>query len=592
MTTRPESAFWSGFLVLTGLVILIAGAIWLRSFLQWRTGHWFIVEFNKVMGLEPGSEVMVQGMRVGTVDSIEIKPPNTVQVFIRLEKDVPVYYPPSSEITIRFGTLIGQPYVDIVNRKVGTVISEGDIVKGIDPVSWEELVPQGRDLAESLNIILGDPQFQRNLKATITDLAASAQYLKLILASIQASDVQKMTENLRRVSERLNAIAADKRIDLIVGNVEIATRQLAAILSDQKLRRSIARTIQEAELTLKSARQILGDEELQRDLKGLVANLRESSEELKKLFSEEGAGGELKKVFAEAKATISAAREVLDDPEVKIALKTTARNLAELTGRGHDVFAELEASLKRLRNFIESTQDDLEKVAEHLRGITQDLDETLDAVKWLMTEGGLKENLKQVGENLKATSENLREATTNIRELLTSEETKTSLKEGLKGVGPTIASIRKTAEQGQKILQRLEMATELQTKASSSIWFVPESDETKGEILTILKTNASPISLLAGTYAGKEGPRINLQIQGKFGSKTIWRFGSFRSKLGFGFGWGNERINWDFEAFDPEEWQVNSWLRFRLSPSILLRFGIEDLGRNRTFGLGLEVGRR
>ncbi len=592
MKTRPESAFWSGILMLLGLAVLFAGAIWLRSFLQWRGGHWFIVEFSKVMGLEAGSEVMVQGMRVGTVDKVELKPPNTVQVFIRLEKDVPVYCPPNSEITIRFGTLIGQPYVDIVNRKVGRLIEKGDVVRGVDPVSWEELVPQARELAGSLNSIVGDTEFQRDLKTTVTDLAAAAQSLRSILANIQARDVQKLTENLRKVSERLNSLVADKRLDEIIGNVETATRQFASILSEPNLKRGITGAVREAELALRSLRDLLGDEETRNNLKVLAANLRESSEELKKLLSEEGAGGELKKTLAEARATIAAVREVLDDHEVKTSLKTTARNLAELTGRGHDVFSELEASLKRLRGFIESTQDDLEKVAENLRGITQDLDETLDAVKWLMTEGGLKENLRQMGENLKATSENLKEATASVKELLTDEETKGSLKEGLREVGPTIASVRQTAEKGQKFLQRLEMATDLQTRASSAIWFVPELDETRGEILTTIETPISPLSLLVGTYTGRDGTSANLQIQGKIGSKTLWRFGAFRSKLGVGVGWGTDKLRFDVEAFAPDEWQINSWLRLQLSPSILLRFGIEDLGRKRTFGIGLEFGRR
>jgi len=592
MTARPESAFWSGILVLAGLAVLVAGIFWLRSFWQWKAGHWFVVEFNKAMGVEPGSDVLLQGMRVGTVEKVELVPPNTVQVTIRLEKDVPIYHPPASEITVRFGTLIGQPYIDIVNRKVGKVIERGDKVRGVDPVSWEELVPQARELASSLNSIVGDPQFQQNLRAAVSDLAQAANSLRAILAAIPAEDIRQISESLKQVSVRLNALASDKRIDSTLSNVEIATRQLAAILSDPKLKNRLVRTIQEAEQTIRSARNLIGDEETQRNLKALVANLRESSEALKKLLSEEGVSGDLRKILSEAKATVTAAREVLDDPEVKTALKTTARNLAELTGRGHDTLAELEASLKRLREFIETTQDDLEKIAEHLRGITQDLDETLDAIKWLMTEGGLKENLKQVGENLKATSENLKEATTSVRELLSDEEAKNSLKQGLQEVGSTIAAVRQTSERGQKLLQRLEMATSLRTHAGSSIWFVPELDEVCGEAWTLFETPISPVSILAGTYTGREGTRLNLQIQGKIGSKIIWRFGSIRSKLGIGVGRGTDKLRFDFEAFAPDKWQVNSWLRWQISPSILLRFGVEDLGRNRILGVGLEVGRR
>ncbi|MFA0753311.1 MAG: hypothetical protein IMHGJWDQ_001082 [Candidatus Fervidibacter sp.] len=592
MTTRPESAFWSGVLILTGLAVLVGGIFWLRSFWQWQRGYWFVVEFQKAMGLEAGSDVLVQGMRVGTVESVDLVPPNTVRVVVRLEKSVPVYYPPASEITIRFGTLIGQPYVDIVNHTIGRVIAKGDKVKGIDPVSWEELVPQARELARSLNTLLGNPDFQRNLQQAVADLADAAQSLRRLLSSVSPQDLQQIAHNLRQLGERLNALASDRRLDASLGHIETTTRQLAALLSDPRLRQGVPRAVQQAEQVLLSLRQLLADDALRKDLKTLAANLRESSEQLKRLLSEGGAGGELKQALTEARQALAAVREVVADPEVRMALKTTARNLAELTGRGHDTLTELEATLKQLREFAKNTQDDLAKVAEHLRGITQDLDETLDAIKWLMTEGGLKENLRQVGENLKATSENLKEATASVRELLTGEETKSSLKQGLKEVGATIAAVRQTAEQGRKVMERLDLATRWQSQVGTSLWTVPERDEIRGETWAVLQNPLTPFSLLAGTYTAREGTRINLQIQGKLAAKSLWRFGVMRSKLGVGVGWSTDRWRLDVEAFDPDRWQVNSWLRWQLSPSILLRLGVEDLGRTRTFGIGVEVGRR
>ncbi len=592
MQVRPQSAFWSGVFVLAGLAVLIGGMFWLRSFLRWRAGYWFVVEFRKAMELGPGSNVLVHGIQVGTVESVELKPPNTVRVLVRLEKPVPVYYPPDSEITIRIGTLIGQPYIDIVNHRVGRVIEKGDTVRGVDPVSWEELVPQARELAGNINRLLGDPQFQQNLRSAIADLAVASRSLRTLLESVPATEVKQIAVNARQLSERLNTLAADKRLDATIGHIETATRQLAAILSDPRLRHGLPQTVAEAERAAQGLRRLLSDEEVQQNLKTLVANLKESSEALKRLLSEEGAGGELKRVLAEAQKVVSAAREVMDDPEVKTALKTTARNLAELTGRGHDTLAELEATLKQLRQFVEETQDDLAKVAEHLRGITQDLDETLDAVKWLMTEGGLKENLKQVGENLRATSENLKEATKSVRELLTDEKAKTSLQQGLQEIGPTITSLRQAAERGRKVLERLEKATDWTTRWSTALWWASERDEVRGETWGLLRSPLSPMDLLVGTYTGREGTRINLQIQGKLAEKTLWRFGAMRSKLGIGLGWETGRLRLDVEAFDPDRWQVNSWLRWQITPSLFLRLGVEDLGRSRTFSIGAEFGRR
>lgn len=590
MSPRPESALKVGVLVLAGLTIFFIAMLWLPSFWRWRRGQWFVVEFHKAMGLEKGSEVLVQGMRVGTVDDVQLKPPSTIRVVVRLERPVPVYHPPASHITIRMGTLIGQPYVDIMNRKVGRIIEKGETVRGVDPVSWEELIPQASELAQSLNAVLGVPQVQQDLRSAITDLSAAARSLRALLASVSVEDVRAVTANLRRVSQRLNALASDQRLDAMLSHVETATRQIAGLLSDPRLKQGIPQTVQEAERAVRALRQLLADEKIQSDLKTLAANLRESSEGLKKLLSEDGAAGELQKVLAEARQAVTTVRDLVGDPEMQRALKTTVKNLAEVTGRGHKTMDELEAALKRMRQFIESTQDDLEKVAEHLRGITQDLDETLDAVKWLMTEGGLKENLKQVGENLRVTSENLRVTTQGVRELLEEEKTKTSLRQGLQEVGPAVAMVRQTAERGQQLLSRLESVTQWQARPSASVWLVSETDESRGETWLQLHSPGSPIDLLAGTYTDRKGTRINLQIQGKLGEKTVWRFGGMRSKLGIGLSWGIKRLRLDVDAFDPDRWQVNSWLRWQLSPSFFLRFGLEDIGRSRTFGVGIEVG--
>ncbi len=592
MGTRPDSALRVGILVLAALTVFIVAMLWLPSFWQWGRGHWFIVEFNKAMGLEKGSEVLVQGMRVGTVDDVKLKPPSTVRVVVRLEKPVPVYRPPASHITIRIGTLIGQPYVDIMNRQVGRAIRKGETVRGVDPVSWEELIPQASELAQSLNAVLGVPQVQQDLRSAITDLASAAGSLRALLASVPAEDVRAVTANLRQLVQRLNALASDRRLDEMLSHMETATRQVAGLLSDPRLKRGVPQTVQEAERAVRALRQLLADEGMQRDLKTLAANLRESSESLQALLSKEGAAGELQKTLAEARQAVTAVHDLVGDPEIQTALKTTAKNLAEITGRGHKTMDELEGALKRVRQFMESTQDDLEKVAEHLRGITQDLDETLDAIKWLMTEGGLKENLKQVGENLRVTSENLRVTTQGVRDLLSDEKTQTSLRQGLQEVGPTVAVWRRAAERGQQLLSHLESMTRWQARPSAAVWFMPETSEPRGETWLQLHSPVSPIDLLTGTYTDRKGTRINLQIQGKMGEKTVWRFGGMRSKLGIGLSWGTERLRLDLDAFDPDRWQVNTWLRWQLLPSLLLRFGLEDMGRSRTFGVGLEFGSR
>ena len=590
MVLRTETALRSGLFVLLGLTILVAGSLWLPSFWQWRGGRWFVVEFSKAMGLQPGSEVLVQGMRVGVVDDLRLRPPATVQVIVRLERPVPVYYPPASDITIRMGALLGRPYVDITNRSRGRVIETGDTVRGTDPVSWEELLPQANELAQNLNRFLGDPKFQRDLQATVRNLAEATKRMERLLASIPPSEVQATATNLRQASQRLNALLGDQRLGATLSHVERATRQIASLLSDPRLKRDVPQLISDLAQSVRAIREGIGSEPTQRDLTEMVKNLQESTEQLKRLLSEEGAGGELRKVLAEAREAIGGLRAFVTDPQVQGNLKTAAKNLAELTGKGQATMDELNTTLQRLRQFVEGTEGNLRQFSEHLRNIAKDLDETLDAIKWLVTEGGVKENLQKVTENLKASSENIRETTQTIRDLLKDEKTQSSLREGLQELGPTIRSVRQTAEQGKTFLSQLNALTQVRTYPDARIWWLPEGDELRGETWLTFRSPATSLALLAGTYTDRGGTRLNLQIQREIAPSLAFRFGMRRSKLGVGAQWAlSHRWRLDLDAHDPKRWQSDLWLNFQLSPSLSLRLGIEDVGRTRRWGVGVSV---
>ncbi|GBC98465.1 hypothetical protein HRbin17_00977 [bacterium HR17] len=585
MSVRSDTALRAGIFVFLGISILIGAAVWFQALWQKR-GHHFVVEFTRAMGLQPGSEVMVQGIRVGVVDEVRLRPPATVQVVIRMERSVPVYYPPASEITIRVGALLGRPYVDITNRRVGQVIANGDVVRGVDPVSWEELVPQAHQLAQNLNELLGNPQLQRHLQATLEGLAKSAQALQSLLSSVSPTDVQVAVQRMRHASERLAALLADRRLDIALSHVVEATASLSRLLSDPYLQRDLPQAVHEIRAAVRSVRQGLANDRTQRDLAALAANLRESSEALKKLLSE---GGEVYRTLGEAREALAAVRALVSDAEVQGNIKTAAKNFAALTAKGQKTMDELDATLVRLRQFIEGTQGNLQKFAEHLRNTAQDLDETLDAVKWLVTEGGVKENLRQVAVNLRESSENIKEATQAVRDLIKDERTQSSLREGLQELGPTIKTVRVTAEQGRALLNRLQAVTRVQAHPDWWVWWHPETDEWRSEAWLAASSPASPLALLGGAYTDRRGTRLNLQIQREIAPSLAWRFGVRRSKLGVGARWGTNRWGVDVDAFDPDRWQVNAWLYWRLSPALSLRLGLEDLGRNRLFGVGVSI---
>ncbi|MCS7223046.1 MAG: MlaD family protein [Armatimonadetes bacterium] len=589
--TRSDQQYHArraGLLALLGVGVVIATAFWLRSFIPRIGGTWFVAEFKRVAGLEEGSEVYVQGVQAGTVERVEIDPPNKVRVTVRLTEPFPVYH--NSKVAIGVGALIPRPYVDITNPDVpGPIVQPGDVIKGWEPVSVEEILPRLVRFIDDFREILGSPQTQEHIRLAIADVAASAANLRRLTGAIGPQDVRETVRHLRSLATRLDALAGSPQWQAAAKNVEETTARLARLTADPRITEGLPRILDQTRETVESLRKLVADPDTQSRIRSALAHIEESSQLLKKALSDEGTIGRLNDLLTDSRQLVASVEEIVSQPQVKESLGKTLTNLEALASRAHESISELEGTLAELRELISGSKENWQTLVANLASISEDLDAITEGLKWLITEGGLKENLRVIGENLKAGSEDLRYVVQKIRTLLTDEKTTQSLQEGLQQVGPTLSLVRRTAEKGQRILDRLEPLTQWESQARASLWLTPETDQIKGETGLHLHTKDLRTSLLLGSYTDQEGSRLNLLIQGKINPFLVWRSGVIRSRLGAGIGWVTGKVHWDLEAFDPDRWQVNSWLRWSLLPSLSLRLGIEDLGRRRDFGVGLEA---
>ncbi len=585
---RQRHARRAGLFTLFGLAVIVGAALWLRSFVPAVKGMGFIVEFRKVAGLEEGSEVYVQGVKAGVVEKVTIEPPNTVRVFVRLTEPIPVYK--NSRIGIGVGALIPRPYVDITNPEVpGPAISKGDVVRGMEPVSVEEIIPRLVRFIDDFREILGSPETQEQLRGAIADLAESVRNLKRITGAIGPQDVQGSLQRFHSLIARLDELASRPQWVALANNLDQASAHLARLMRDPRMTEELPKTIAEARSAVASLRKLLSDPEVQSRIRSSLVHLERSSQLLETALSDQGTVGRLNDLIGSAEKLVGSVQEIVSDPEVKEGLKKSLTSIESLTAQGRETLKELERSVAELRELTSSSKGDWQKLLANMVSVSEELHAITQGLSWLITQGGLKENLRQIGENLRKSSADLREITEQVRSLLEEEKTRGSLREGLQQVGPTIRIVRRAAEEGERILKRIEPLTRWEAEAAGSVWLNPERDELNADTALNLQTPGLGTGLEIGSHTDKRGTRLNLLIQGKFNRFLMWRSGIVRSKLGLGLGWGTDQFRWDIEAFDPDRWQVNSWLRWSLFPPLSVRVGIEDLGRRRDLGAGLEI---
>jgi phospholipid/cholesterol/gamma-HCH transport system substrate-binding protein len=95
-------------LVTSAATYVLAVTIANTSFGDTRT---YKADFTDAQGLNPGDDVRIAGVRVGTVSSIAIVRHNVAEVTFSVEKTRPL--PDSAQIKMRYRNLVGQRYLDV-----------------------------------------------------------------------------------------------------------------------------------------------------------------------------------------------------------------------------------------------------------------------------------------------------------------------------------------------------------------------------------------------------------------------------------------------------------------------------------------------
>jgi len=127
--------------IFIALFILIAGVLWLKGALVMNKMVQYSVLFPNVGTLQPGDPVVVNGVRKGSVSTIDLKGAR-VAVTINLDKDVALT--DASKVTVQNIGLMGERMVGIQLDAAGSASNRMERIKTKLRLSKDILTPDSR----------------------------------------------------------------------------------------------------------------------------------------------------------------------------------------------------------------------------------------------------------------------------------------------------------------------------------------------------------------------------------------------------------------------------------------------------------------
>lgn len=278
-----------GLLVLVGLVILGVAILLIGDF-RLERGYTITILFNDISGLQTRAPVKTAGVQVGEVVKVDLEE-GRAHVTVWIKQRVEIHA--DARATIASTGLIGTKYLELyLGTSKQKLLKEGDVLVGIDPISFDKIVSEGlkgfTDLTDTIKSFTGDEEMRESLKKIFTNFSnVMAKIDKLLENKDQSVDV--IVKNFEEFSGRINKIAT--RIDDLTGSVsKEEVREIVANFKtiSQKLDTTLT-SLNNLAVKIEGGQGTLGklitDEEMASDVKGTVSSLKDASEEAKKILA-------------------------------------------------------------------------------------------------------------------------------------------------------------------------------------------------------------------------------------------------------------------------------------------------------------------
>ena len=274
-----------GITVLVALGILLWGVTWLKDLqLAHKVRVWHVA-FSQAGGLGKSDEVLVNGIRKGAVQAINLAEDHVV-VDLALSSEVQLT--DQSRVAVRNVGLMGEKVIAVDLRPWGKKYTERDTVPGVFESGMGEVMAGMGSSVEAMDHV-------------VRSLDALAERLD------RNGDVDHTLLNLRKATEDLAGAMHENRIQLkqIVANLDAVTKTAKTLTTDRE--EQYKRTLDSVEHATHNMEQLTGRlDSLRAVAQSAINKVDHGTGSAAKLLNDP-------KLFDEVSATLKALRELLED---------------------------------------------------------------------------------------------------------------------------------------------------------------------------------------------------------------------------------------------------------------------------------------
>jgi phospholipid/cholesterol/gamma-HCH transport system substrate-binding protein len=354
-----------GLLIVTGILLFGAVALWLRGIKLGESTYDIIAEFSKVNGVQVGDGVRYRGLKVGRIKEI-VPATNGVDVVIEIDSSE-LLIPRNVEITTSSSGLIGETFIDIRppatpvnfnNPKLNPmgnncdpqlILCDNEKLAGVPGITIDDLFPLMYELTSRLS---ENPELFDNVSLAAKNAAVAASEISQLSEdmSVLVTDVQSELGSFTDAAKAVSTVAGDAsgqinetalkyqetatKLGQLVDNANQLVSQNRNNLTTTL--DSISQTsdrLQGLIVTLDSTVAEADTKKLVNNLETLTANAADASANLKEIsetFAEPNSVVALQQTLDSARVTFANAQKITADLEEVTgdpSFRTNVRNL-------------------------------------------------------------------------------------------------------------------------------------------------------------------------------------------------------------------------------------------------------------------------
>ncbi|MBN1594792.1 MCE family protein [candidate division FCPU426 bacterium] len=241
-------------------------------------GYPIDVSFQFVDAINPQADVVIGGgVKIGYVSDISVVD-DRVHLKVFLNNNVKV--PNTAKFQILSKGLMGDKYLNVVAQEdTGEYLRENEHVEGIEPTNIDKAFQRFGQVADSIKMLLGDPEIQVSLGTMMKNFGSLSQRLDRLVKTNEVhitrsfSNLSTSTEAIKRFSKDIAVVTAELEKMLSPVNQANIAQTLENLKSmSSRLDMQIAK-IEQQEGPLGV---LINDEQLAKDLKALIKELKEN----------------------------------------------------------------------------------------------------------------------------------------------------------------------------------------------------------------------------------------------------------------------------------------------------------------------------